>query len=149
MKSFSNSIAVFIKKTTYAIFFCGFMTFFFLAVIGRVEASAPPCWQTLNENIDIYYIRKFTQRAWPFYFFQEPFSYWNDGIIEFSSFVTSERQPMTQAKPDKKRKQSEKLSVLSDSLKDIFIEHGILWLGSFIAGLICGGAFGWPPFSRT
>lgn len=122
-------------------------TLLLLFLTGTAEASTFPDWKALNEDIKLNAGRGASHWACVFDLAEEPLADRQYRFIELLALISTERQPMPKTQPNEKREQPEKLGVRTDGWLEIFKEHGLYWFGMFLAGLTCGGAFGWPPFS--
>ena len=124
-----------------------FLAFLLLFFVGTAKSSTFPEWKALNKEIEFDVGWGASHWTWVFDLAEKPLADRASGFIELLALISTELQPMPKTQANEKREQSKKLGVRTDDLLDIFKEHGLYWFGIFLAGLIFGDAFGWPPFS--
>jgi hypothetical protein len=128
----------------------GFSTCLIMSFIGPAKASPPPSAQTSLERVDLHRAGRTVVRSDVLETTDNPLSDRGSGFVEFLSLVTPQREVVPEKRTGKEGNEAKKLRVRPDSFLSELDDAGLYawFLLCFIAGLIVGGAFGWPPFSR-
>lgn len=123
-----------------------FLSLCCLLVICASKATALPPGELVREQVNFDIGGSSSIGAWVLDFTQQPFAQRHAGLIEFSSLIAANGQPITDERADKKAKNANELGVVSDNdsygWDDLFKEHGLMWAFLFVFGVWCGGGFG-------
>ena len=71
------------------------------------------------------------------------------GSVKLFPTISTDSKPISNYEAREESDKTEDPSVVSDDLLQLLKEHWFNWVSMFLLGLICGGAFGWPPFSKN
>lgn len=148
MNSINNWLTVFIGSATGRVSKALLLSCAILLFASSTKAFSLPEREFLNKNIKFDFGRPSVVRSWVGGQTDKPRPYWTSSRIKLDSFISTQRQPMTSSKPNKEGEKRDKNRIANNSLLNTFKKHGLEWLLCLFAGLVCGGAFGWPPFSR-
>jgi len=149
MKCRNNKVLGIVENVTRTTLRGCLITLIVLSCVDAAEAAPLPHWKAMNEGVQFdgsWALRKW---AWPLNLAEKPFANWPNGFVELSTLISSERQPVSKPEANEKSEQSEQRGVGKNGLLEMLKEHGLYWPMTFLAGLICGGAFGWPLSSRS
>lgn len=135
-----------VKDTSVAIFAKTIFALCFLQIVCLNEAFAAENRQPLYELVEVGHRGLFSGWMWPSNLGQEPLSDRQSSFVKFFAFITANSKPVPKNKASKESDKPEDARV---TIYDLLNAHGVFWIICFIVGLICGGAFGWPPFSKT
>ena len=148
MNRINNWFTVFIVSATGRVSKLLLLSCVILLFASSTKAFSFPERELLNKNIKFDFGGPSVMRSWVGGLADKPHSYWMSGRIKLDSFVSTQRQPMASGKTNKEGEQRKEYRAASNSLLNTLKKHGLEWLLCLFAGLVCGGAFGWPPFSR-
>lgn len=146
-KCLNNMPVIGVENTANAIAGHGLLALLILFFIGATEAFAEPQRQALNEQINLDSCRGANHRAWTFDLFEKPLTNRSCSVVELATIIPTERQPVPYTQTDKEQEKAKQLSAVSDDWLDVLKQHGGYWIAMFLAGLVSGAAFGWPPLS--
>ena len=146
-KCCNNETRFRIKNAAKGIAGYGLLAFLLLFFIGMTKAFATPEREALNEEIKFDSFWVMGQWTREFDLFEQPRANGLCSVVELSPLISIERQPVPQAQADKEGEEAEQHGVTLNDWMDLLKKHGMNWILMFFAGLVTGGAFGWPPFT--
>lgn len=149
LQGFDDMSRFFVVKVPVVCLFYSFCALLVLFLVFVEKSFAAPPGQGLAELVELDVGRSFPSHAGFVDLSYEPSSDRSGQFIELGATITAQSEPVAGDQADEKGQQGGKLGTEDYGMLDFIKDHGLVLCLWFLAGLMCGGAFGWPPFSET